>query len=86
MEEYQYINSMLEKPQEDAQLIVEDRLPYPKIITCHQGSPPERILKSKLNPSSENTNFGGENENYITDDVSLKKFMDYLIKLVVKQQ
>lgn len=46
----------------------------------------ERLLKSKLNPTTDNSNFGGENENYITDDVSLKKFMDYLIKLVVKQQ
>ena len=85
MDDYQHLNSLLEKPLEDASLIVEDRLPYPKIITCYQGSPPERLLKSKLNPSTENSNFGGENENYITDDVSLKKFMDYLIKLVVKQ-
>lgn len=61
-------------------------MPHPKIESCFPGSPMERLLKSKLNPTNDNSNFGGENENYITDDVSLKKFMDYLIKLVVKQQ
>lgn len=41
------------------------------VITCHPGSPQERLLKSKLDASSNGSTFGGDNENYITDDVSL---------------
>lgn len=84
MDDYQHLKTLLELPKEDADLIVEDRLPVPMVISCHSGSPQERILKSKLNPSSDN-NVGGDDEDYITDDVSMKKFMDYLIKLVVKK-
>lgn len=42
---------MLDAPEEDSQIILEDRYPVSKLIKCHQGSPMERILKSKLNPN-----------------------------------
>ncbi len=61
-------------------------MPVPSVKKCYPGSPDERILKSKLNPASKkNKNLEEENENYITDDVNMKTFMDYLIKLVVKK-
>ena len=44
----------------------------------------ERILKSKLNPSGQSTN-SEDNENYITDDVSLRKFMEHIVQLIVNQ-
>ena len=85
--EYEHINYLFTQPNEDAKIILEDRLPVPKVITCHQGSPDERILKSKLNPPSAQTgnDLYRNDENYITDDVNLKTFMDYLTKLVVKK-
>jgi hypothetical protein len=42
---------ILDSPEEDALLINEERIPMSKIVRCHQGSPMERILKSKVNPS-----------------------------------
>jgi len=85
--EYEHLGYLFKQPQEDAEVIFEDRLPVPKVITCHQGSPNERILKSKLNPpTAQNSNSAYQlDENYITDDVNLKTFMDYLIKLAVKK-
>lgn len=85
--EYEHINYLFTQPQEDAKIILEDRLPVPIVITCHQGSPNERILKSKLNPPSAQSgnDLYRSDENYITDDVNLKTFMDYLTKLVVKK-
>ena len=81
--EYEYFKNLLDMTQEDAALLMEDRVPAPKFIECWPGSPFERVLKSKLNPKAAK---GGEeqDENYITDDVNLKTFMDYLVKLVVK--
>jgi hypothetical protein len=44
----------------------------------------ERILKSKLNPNQrQERNDAHENENYITDDVSLKKFQDHIISIII---
>lgn len=85
--EYQHINYLFTQPSDDAKIILEDRLPVPKVVTCHQGSPDERILKSKLNPPSAQSgnDLYRNDENYITDDVNLKTFMDYLTKLVVKK-
>jgi len=61
---------------------MEDRFPSPIYINTFQGSGKERYIKSKVNPSTmatQNTDSG----NYITDDASLKVFMDHLVKLVV---
>lgn len=87
MEEYEHLQMLIDQPNEDATLIVEDRLPVPNVVDCYPGSPTERLLKSKLNPASvQNTNTAyQQDENYITDDVNLKTFMDYLISLVVKK-
>ena len=85
--QYEHIAYLFTQPCEDAKIICEDRLPVPKVITCYQGSPDERILKSKLNPPSAQSgnDLYRNDENYITDDVNLKTFMDYLTKLVVKR-
>lgn len=87
MEEYEHLKNLLDQPQEDAKLIVEDRLPVPRVVSCWPGSPDERILKSKLNPASaqKGNDAYQQDENYITDDVNLKIFNDYLIDLVVRQ-
>lgn len=63
---------------------MEDRFPSPNLIVTHQGTGKERYIKSKVNPSSMNTS-NSDTGNYITDDASLKVFMDHLVKLVVSQ-
>lgn len=66
-------------------MILEDRFPQPSYYICHQNSGQERYLKSKVNPSqSANSASDTGTSNYITDDASLKVFMDYLVKLVVQ--
>lgn len=85
--QYEHVNYLFTQPAEDARVISDDRLPVPKVLTCHQGSPDERILKSKLNPPSAQAgnDLYRNDENYITDDVNMKTFMEYLTKLVVKK-
>ena len=63
---------------------MEDRFPCPLYIDAKQGSGKERMLKSKVNPSTQSTS-NTESGNYITDDASLKVFMDHLVRLVVTQ-
>ena len=72
MSRYQFLNK----------IIIEDRFPSPNLIVTFQGSGKERYIKSKVNPSSMNTS-NSDSGNYITDDASLKVFMDHLVKLVV---
>ena len=81
--DFQHFKDLLEMTNEDAMLLMEDRLPVPRLMECHPGSPFERVLKSKLNPKAAKTE-DDTDENYSTDDVNLKTFMDYLVKLVVK--
>ena len=61
---------------------MEDRFPNPKYINTYQGHGNERIIKSKVNPSTMNTQ-NTDSGNFITDDASLRVFMDHLVKLVV---
>jgi protein transport protein SEC23 len=82
--EYENIKLMLESPVEYAQSIIAERIPIPRFITCDSGQPQERYFKATVNPSP-----GGSSKNklvdegFMSDDVSLKVFMDYLIKISV---
>jgi protein transport protein SEC23 len=77
---------MLDTPEEDAQLIIEERIPMSKIVRCHQGSPMERILKSKVNPSGSQAVDDPNQENYVTEDVTMEKFLEHISKLIVEQK
>ena len=81
--QFAHFKELLNVSKTDAELLMEDRLPVPRFIECFPGAPFERVLKSKLNPRAAKTQEDSD-ENYSTDDVNLKTFMDYLIKLVVK--
>lgn len=70
---------------EDVKLIMEDRFPVPMFFETNPGHTKERYLKSRANPSHMNADLK-EAGHYITDDASLKLFMDHLIKLVVTSQ
>jgi protein transport protein SEC23 len=86
-EEHAAFRALLEAPQSDAQLIMDARFPVPRYIVCDQHKSEARFLMAKLNPSvTHNSNLdgagGGAQVN--TDDVSLRVFMEHLMKLAVQ--
>jgi protein transport protein SEC23 len=82
--EYENIKLMLESPVEYAQSIIAERIPVPRFVTCDSGQPQERLFKATVNPSPSTSSKNKLVEDgFMSDDVSLKVFMDYLIKLSV---
>ncbi|KAL3910731.1 MAG: hypothetical protein SGILL_007577 [Bacillariaceae sp.] len=86
-EEYGDFRTQLESPQADAQLIMDARFPVPRYIVCDQHKSEARFLMAKINPSTtHNSNLdGGGGTQVYTDDVSLRVFMEHLMKLAVQQ-
>ncbi|XP_055389012.1 LOW QUALITY PROTEIN: uncharacterized protein LOC129618233 [Condylostylus longicornis] len=94
--EFQNFKELLEAPQKDAKALLEDRFPAPKFVVCNAGGSQARFLLAKVNPSATHNTMAEMNDggyggqpvdasNYvITDDVSLKVFMEHLIKLAVQ--
>ena len=85
-EEHAAFRALLEAPQSDAQLIMDARFPVPRYIVCDQHKSDARFLMAKLNPSqTHNSNLdGGGGTQVNTDDVSLRVFMEHLMKLSVQ--
>lgn len=91
-EEYANFKTLLVAPAEDAKQILQERFPVPKFIQTNAGGSQARFLTSKVNPSTTHNNsgaggFGGpasDSSVVITDDVSLKVFMEHLIRLAVQ--
>lgn len=81
-EEYASFKELLESPQEDVKMIMEDRFPVPIYFLTNPGHTKERYLKSRVNPSTHNIDIK-ESGHYITDDASMKLFMEHLVKIVV---
>merc|ERR1711866_18376 len=86
-EEYANFAALLRAPAEDAKQILQDRFPVPRYIQTNAGGSQARFLTSKVNPSTTHNNAGGgfggpvaESSTLFTDDVSLKVFMEHLIK------
>jgi protein transport protein SEC23 len=86
-EEYANFKLLLQAPAEDAKQILQSRFPVPKFIQTNAGGSQARFLTSKVNPSNTHTNSGfdssGGGSIVITDDVSLKVFMEHLVRLAV---
>lgn len=83
MEEYANFKALLQAPALDAKEILADRFPVPKFVQTSAGGSQARFVKAKVNPSNEGANHANSDA-VITDDVSLKAFMENLIKLAVK--
>lgn len=84
-EEHAALKSLLESPQSDAQMIMDSRFPVPRYIVCDQHKSEGRFLMAKLNPSAtHNTDNGMGGAQVFTDDVSLRVFMEHLMKLAVQ--
>jgi protein transport protein SEC23 len=85
-DEHAAFRALLEAPQSDAQLIMDARFPVPRYIVCDQHKSEARFLMAKLNPSvTHNSNLDGSGSAQVnTDDVSLRVFMEHLMKLAVQ--
>lgn len=87
-DEYANFRTLLTAPAEDAKQILADRFPVPKFIQTNAGGSQARFLTSKVNPSTTHNSgdaFGGDAGGVVlTDDVSLKVFMEHLIRLAVQ--
>ena len=84
-EDYEHFRTLLQMPRDDAQIILNQRCPVPRLQETDCGKGPERLLKAKVNPSGGGAgNSTVDSGNYFTEDVSLKVFMDSLIQYAVK--
>mmetsp|Transcript_54019 Transcript_54019/g.171416 ORF Transcript_54019/g.171416 Transcript_54019/m.171416 type:complete len:780 (-) Transcript_54019:125-2464(-) len=76
---------LLQGPQADAKVIVDDRFPVPRMVDCDQHGSQARFLLAKLNPSATYNNQSTASSDIIfTDDVSLQVFLDHLKRLAVQ--
>ena len=80
--EYENVKNMLEAPEDYAQSIISDRIPTPKFIKADYGSGQERLIKCVLDPNLDGTSDMKEGY-FVSDDVSLKVFMEHLTKKAV---
>jgi protein transport protein SEC23 len=84
-EEHKHFADLLVAPQADAQRIMDHRFPVPRFIVCDQHKSESRFVIAKLNPSvTHNTSDGSAGARIFTDDVSLRVFMEHLMKLAVQ--
>ncbi|CAN6441095.1 unnamed protein product [Victoria cruziana] len=82
---HENLKKLLEAPVQDAEALLNDRIPVPKLIKCDQHGSQARFLLAKLNPSVTHDTLHASNtsEVILTDDVSLQVFIDHLQKLAV---
>ncbi|XP_031487481.1 protein transport protein SEC23 [Nymphaea colorata] len=82
---HENLKKLLEAPVQDAEALLNDRIPVPKLINCDQHGSQARFLLAKLNPSVTHDTLHASNtsEVILTDDVSLQVFIDHLQKLAV---
>jgi protein transport protein SEC23 len=82
---HENFRKLLEAPELDAEQLVAERVPVPKIIRCDQHSSQARFLLAKLNPSvTQNSTYTDGSDIIFTDDLSLQVFLDQLQILAVQ--
>ncbi|KAL6008250.1 Protein transport protein S23 E [Asimina triloba] len=84
--EHEAFAQLLQAPQDDAEAIIKERFPVPRLVICDQHGSQARFLLAKLNPSATyNSDSASQGQDVIfTDDVSFQVFMDHLQRLVVQ--
>jgi len=82
-EEHENFRNLLAAPLADAEELLSDRLPVPRMLQCDQYGSQARFLLAKLNPSATHNSNGSGGDVIFTDDVSLSVFMEHLAKLSV---
>ncbi|CAA2980711.1 transport SEC23 [Olea europaea subsp. europaea] len=82
---HENFRKLLEAPELDAEQLVAERVPVPKLIKCDQHSSQARFLLAKLDPSvTQNSTYTDGSEIIFTDDVSLQVFLEHLQELAVQ--
>ncbi|CAL9769614.1 unnamed protein product [Musa acuminata subsp. burmannicoides] len=85
--EHQAFALLLQAPNDDAQMIIRERFPVPRLVICDQHGSQARFLLAKLNPSA-TYNSAQEvvpgSDVIFTDDVSLRVFCEHLQRLAVQ--
>ncbi|XP_009800228.1 protein transport protein SEC23 C [Nicotiana tabacum] len=84
--EHQAFAQLLKTPREDAEAIIRERFPVPRLVICDQYGSQARFMLAKLNPSATYNSDappipGGDI--IFTDDVSFEVFLDHLQRLAV---
>ncbi|KAL3721974.1 hypothetical protein ACJRO7_034336 [Eucalyptus globulus] len=85
--EHQAFAQLLQAPQDDAQMIIRERFPVPRLVVCDQHGSQARFLLAKLNPSATYNNaheMTAGSDVIFTDDVSLQVFIEHLQRLAVQ--
>ncbi|KAI5647623.1 hypothetical protein M9H77_33628 [Catharanthus roseus] len=84
--EHKAFAQLLRAPKDDADSIVRERFPVPRLVICDQHGSQARFLLAKLNPSATyNTDAPVPGGDIIfTDDVSFEVFLDHLQRLAVQ--
>ncbi|KAF8393975.1 hypothetical protein HHK36_020177 [Tetracentron sinense] len=86
--EHQAFSQLLQAPDDDAQMIIRDRFPVPRLVVCDQHGSQVRFLLAKLNPSStynSTHDMASGSDVIFADDVSLQVFFEHLQRLAVQQ-
>ncbi|GAB2295665.1 Protein transport protein S23 E [Dionaea muscipula] len=85
--QHQLFAQLLQAPQDDAHIIIQERFPVPRLVVCDQHGSQARFLLAKLNPSATYNNateMATGSDVIFTDDVSLQVFFEHLQKLAVQ--
>lgn len=82
---HENLRKLLEAPEVDAEALLADRFPVPKLIKCDQHGSQARFLLARLNPSvTQNSQLSEGSEVIFTDDICLQVFIDHLQELAVQ--
>ncbi|CAL9152358.1 unnamed protein product [Musa hybrid cultivar] len=82
---HENLRKLLEAPEIDAEALIADRIPVPKLVKCDQHGSQARFLLARLNPSvTQKTLLTDGSEVIFTDDVSLQVFIEHLQELAVQ--
>eukprot|EP01018_Ginkgo_biloba_P005985 Gb_40586 [translate_table: standard] len=85
--EHQAFSQLLQAPRDEADTIIKERFPVPRLVVCDQHGSQARFLLAKLNPSATyNSDIGPApgGDIIFTDDVSFQVFMEHLQRLAVQ--
>ncbi|TYI45086.1 hypothetical protein E1A91_D13G011300v1 [Gossypium mustelinum] len=84
--EHQAFAQLLQAPRDDADAIIKERFPVPRLVICDQHGSQARFLLAKLNPSASCNSDGHRpgGDIIFTDDVSFEVFLDHLQRLAVQ--
>ncbi|VAH94095.1 unnamed protein product [Triticum turgidum subsp. durum] len=86
-EGHEVFAQLLQAPQEEADSIIKERFPVPRLVVCDQYGSQARFLLAKLNPSvtyDSDTPPPPGGDMIFTDDASFQVFMEHLQRLAVQ--